>query len=200
MTPSVVVFDIGGVLLDWQPHLAWSEELGGRAAAEAFMERVDFAARNLRADGGETFADLAKELADPTDSALLASYVTRFERTIQGKIAGTWDILRRLHSRDVPLHAITNWSAQTWPVGRRTHPELSTAFGVTVVSGEERLLKPQREIFDILCQRANVAPHECVFIDDSPKNVAGAKAAGMDAIHFADPDALESALQDRELL
>lgn len=200
MTPTVVVFDIGGVLLDWQPHLAWSEELGSRYAAEAFMARTDFSARNLRADGGETFADLAKELDDPTYATLFASYVTRFERTIQGKIDGTWDILRRLQSRDVPLHAISNWSVETWPVAVKTHPDLGQVFGVAVISGEERMLKPQREIFDTLCQRANVAATDCVFIDDSPKNVVGAKAAGMDAIQFTDSKALESALQDRGLL
>ncbi len=200
MKPSVVVFDIGGVLLDWQPHLAWIDDLGSREAVDAFLTRIDFSAKNLRGDGGALFSELAEELDDVDDRALLASYPSRFDRTIQGKINGTWDILRRLKSADVPLHAITNWSAETWPVGVKTHPELGQAFGVTVVSGEEHMLKPQREIYDTLCQRANVAAADCVFIDDSPKNVAGAIAAGMDAIQFTDPEALETALQDRGLL
>ncbi|MGH1416173.1 MAG: HAD family hydrolase [Pelagimonas sp.] len=200
MKPSVVVFDLGGVLIDWQKHLAWIDDLGSREAVDAFLARVDFSAKNLRGDGGALFSELAEELDDAEDRALLANYPSRFDRTIQGKIAGTWDILHRLKTASVPLHAISNWSAETWPVAVKTHPELGQVFGVTVISGEERMLKPQREIFDTLCQRANVAAHDCVFIDDSPKNVVGAKAAGMDAIQFTDPEALESALQDRGLL
>ncbi|MBO9400045.1 HAD family phosphatase [Shimia sp. R9_3] len=200
MTPSVVVFDIGGVLVDWQPHLAWAEEFETEADTLAFMARVDFFARNLRGDSGERFADMARELEDPEDQRRLAAYVPNYAKTVVSAFAGTWDILDELKSKDVPVHAITNWSAETWPEGLKIHPRLGEVFGTLVVSGEEGVIKPDPRIFEMLCERASVAPANCVFIDDSPKNVDGAKAAGWDAIHFTGAEALRAALEQRGLL
>ncbi|MGQ0565660.1 MAG: HAD family hydrolase [Gemmobacter sp.] len=200
MTASVVVFDLGGVLIDWQPHLAWIDELGSRAAVDAFMARVDFRARNLRADGGAAFADLAAEIADPDDRRRLASYVTRYVNTVRDPVPGTWAIIDRLRARGVPLHAITNWSAETWPGGVAAHPRLTEVFGTIVVSGQERMLKPDPRIYRLLCDRAGVAAQDCVFIDDALHNVEGARAAGMDGIHFTGAAALETALGERGLL
>ncbi len=200
MSPSVVVFDIGGVLVDWQPHLAWLDEMGSRDAVEAFMARIDFRALNLRADAGERFADLAANLPDPEDARRLAAYVEAYPKTVEHRIEGTWDILDRLRAQGTPVHAITNWSAETWPRGLLAQPRLAEVFGVTVVSGQEGMIKPDPRIFRLLCTRAGVAPQDCVFIDDGPHNVDGARAAGMDGIHFTGPDALAAALSDRGLL
>lgn len=200
MTASVVVFDIGGVLVDWQPHLAWADEFDSQAEVTAFMERIEFAERNLRGDNGERFADMAQELDDPEDQRRLAAYVPNYAKTVEGAIDGTWAILDALKAKGVPVHAITNWSAETWPEGLKSHPRLGEVFGTLVVSGEEGVIKPDPRIFAMLCERADVAPDECVFIDDSPKNVEGAKAAGWDAIHFTGADALRSALEQRGLL
>ncbi len=200
MSPSVVVFDIGGVLVDWQPHLAWLDELGSRDAVEAFMARIDFRALNLRADAGERFADLAAALPDPEDARRLAAYVEAYPKTVETRIEGTWDILDRLRAQGTPVHAITNWSAETWPRGLLAQPRLAEVFGVTVVSGQEAMIKPDPRIFRLLCTRAGVAPRDCVFIDDGPHNVDGARAVGMDGIHFTGPDALAAALSDRGLL
>jgi FMN phosphatase YigB (HAD superfamily) len=200
MSPSVVVFDIGGVLVDWQPHLAWMDAFGSREAVEAFMARIDFPALNHRADGGERFADLAAELDDPEDARLLAAYVARYPATVPRAIEGTWALLDRLTARGVPVHAITNWSAETWPRGLGVHPRLGTAFGVTVVSGREGVTKPDARIFRALCDRAGVAPADCLFIDDGPHNVEGARAVGMDAVCFTGAPALERDLAARGLL
>ena len=200
MNPSIVVFDIGGVLVDWQPQLAWSDELGSVDAALAFMERVDFAERNKRADGGARFLDLAAEIADPRDRELLEGYVGSYVRTVVDAVPGTWALVDRLLENRVPLHAITNWSAETWPEGLKMHPRLGEVFGTTIVSGEEGFQKPDPRIFARLSERASVEPQDCVFIDDSLHNVEGARAAGMDAIHFTGASALETALVDRGLL
>ena len=197
---TAIVFDIGNVLVKWDPHLAWAEDLGSREAADAFLQRTDFFARNLRGDKGERWADLAQELKAEDDRRLLASYPDRFARTVQEKIAGSWDILHHLKGQGRAVHAITNWSAETWPVGVSVHPELGEVFGTTIVSGTVRRLKPEPEIFAHLCADAGVAAQDCVFVDDSPNNVAGAQAFGMDAIHFTSPGALERALAERELL
>ena len=195
-----VVFDIGQVLVRWDPALAFLPDLGTRAAAEAFLVRTGFADLNLRADGGETFAALAAEVADAGDRAIFLRYVDRYALTVPEPIEGTWALMERLRAKGHAIHAITNWSAETWPVGVAAHPRLATAFGVTVVSGRERLLKPDPRIFALLCARAGCAPGDCLFIDDSPKNVAGAMAAGMDAVLFTGPAALDAALSERGLL
>jgi FMN phosphatase YigB (HAD superfamily) len=200
MSPSVVVFDIGGVLVDWRPHLAWADAFDGLDEIEAFMTRIDFPALNQRADAGERFADLAAELNDPEDARLLTDYVARYPATVPSTIAGSWALLDRLTARGVPVHAITNWSAETWPRGLSVHPRLGTAFGVTVVSGQEGVTKPDARIFEILCARAGVAPADCLFIDDGPHNVEGARAVGMDAVRFTGPPALERDLAARGLL
>lgn len=200
MTIKAVVFDIGGVLIDWRPHLAWVDEFGSRADVDAFMERIDFKARNLRGDGGERFTDLADELDDPDDRRRLKNYVARYAHTVPDVVEGTWDILDRLKAKGHEVHAITNWSAETWPEGVKAHPRLGEAFGVTVVSGHEGIIKPDARIFQTLCERARLKPEECVFIDDGLHNVEGAQAVGMDGIHFTGAEALEAALQERGLL
>lgn len=195
-----VVFDIGGVLVDWQPHLAWIDELGSRDAVEAFMTRIAFKDRNARADNGERFVDLAEELTDADDAALLKAYVPNYARTVKHRVEGTWDVLNRLKAQGTPVHAITNWSAETWPEGLKAQPALGEVFGVAVVSGQEGIMKPDARIFQILCDRAGVAPEDCIFIDDGLHNVRGARAVGMDAIHFTGAQALSEALETRGVL
>lgn len=199
MTVTTVVFDIGGVLVDWQPHLAWVDDLG-EAETNAFLARIGFDKINLACDAGARFADAAQAIDDPDDAALLTEYVARYTRTVPTKIAGTWDILHRLQDQGIPLHAITNWSAETWPEGLKAHPELGEVFGTTIVSGENGVIKPSAAIYRLLCDRAEVSPQDCVFIDDGLHNCIGAKAVGMDAIHFFDPDHLDVALKARGLL
>lgn len=197
---ACIVFDIGNVLVRWDPVAAFLPELGNREAALAFLARTDFAARNLRGDKGERFADMATEIADPADAALFARYPEIYARTIQEPIEGSFALMDRLRAKGHGIHAITNWSAETWPVGVATHPRLGTSFGVTVVSGEEGVIKPDPAIFALLCERAAVGPSECFFIDDSLANVAGARACGWRAHHFTTPDALEAALIEEGLL
>lgn len=196
---KAIVFDIGNVLVRWDPYLAFLPDLGTREAVEAFLIRTDFSVRNLRADGGERFADLAREIADPADAALFAGYVERYRLAVAVAIEGTWALMEGLRARGHAIHAITNASVETMPAAYAAHPRLATSFGVTVVSGAERVLKPEARIFQVLCERAGVVPSDCVFIDDSEKNVLGARATGMDAIHFTGPDALAEALAARGL-
>ncbi len=200
MTRKHVVFDIGGVLVDWQPHLAWQDQMGSPEAAHGFIDRIGFKSLNARADAGERFADLAQEIDDPKDRAHFGEYVALYTRTVVDAIPGTWAILDRLKEQDTRVHAITNWSAETWPEGLKAHPRLSEVFETLVVSGREGVIKPDPRIFHLLCDRAGIAPGDCVFIDDGPHNVNGARAVGMDGIHFTSPQALRSDLTQRGLL
>lgn len=200
MTTKHIVFDIGGVLVDWQPHLAWTERFGSDDAAHAFIERTNFRALNARGDAGERFADLALEVEDPDDRAHFADYVALYTKTVVQPISGTWAILDRLKSQGSPVHAITNWSAETWPEGLKVHPRLDEVFEALVVSGQEGILKPDARIYHLLCERAGASPQDCIFIDDGLHNVEGARAIGMDGIHFTSSDALEIALIERGVL
>ncbi|CRK76099.1 Alpha-D-glucose-1-phosphate phosphatase YihX [Nereida ignava] len=199
MTPDIVVFDIGGVLIDWQPHLAWVDEMDA-VEAQAFMDRIAFDKLNLACDAGATFALAASQIADPADAARLGRYVERYQHTVPAKITGTWDILYALKDARTSVHAISNWSAETWPEGCKAHPELLEVFDTIVVSGEVGVIKPSTEIYALLCHRTDIAPQRCVFIDDGLHNCIGARAAGMDAIHFTGPDALRTELEARSLL
>lgn len=193
-----IIFDIGNVLIRWDARAAFPTLSPDQA--QAFMDRIGFAELNLRGDKGEAWVDIATSLTDPDDRALFDAYLPNYARAIATPIEGTWTLLDRLRDRGHAIHAITNWSAETWPTGVATHPRLGTSFATTVVSGQERVLKPDPAIFAILCERAGITPTTCIFIDDSAKNVAGAQAYGMDAIHFTTPEALETALSDRGLI
>lgn len=195
-----VVFDIGAVLVDWQPHLAWMDAFESEDAVRDFMARTDFLAKNARADGGARFEFLADEIEDAEDRRLFREYVARYARTVPNQVPGTWEILDRLRNKGVPVHAITNWSAETWHEGLRVHPRLDEVFETLVISGREGVTKPNARIYEILCERAGVAPEACVFIDDGLHNVEGAQALGMDGIHFTVAGALEQALVKRGLL
>lgn len=194
-----IVFDIGNVLVRWDARAAFAPGLTPEAA-EAFMERIGFAALNLRGDGGEAWADIATAIADDNDRATFLSYLPNYARAIAEPIEETWVLMDRLRANGHDIHAITNWSAETWETGLATHPRLGTSFTTVIVSGQERVLKPDPAIFAAFCERAGVTPDASIFIDDSERNVAGARAFGMDAIHFTTPEALEASLIERGLL
>ena len=194
-----VVFDIGAVLVDWDPALAWVDDLG-LEETDAFLKRINFDKLNLACDAGATFAEAAALLSDPADATRLTQYVERYTLTVPHKIKGTWDILYDLKAKGVRIFAITNWSAETWPVGCKIHPELAEVFETTVVSGQVGMIKPSVEIYRHFCSKAGVDAADCIFTDDGLHNCLGAKAAGMDAIHFTGPEALAAGLKTRGLL
>ena len=200
MTPiRAVVFDLGNVLIRWHPDRAIARHIPDRDAALAWLDRVGFGPWNLEQDRGRPLAQGLAALP-PDVAAVLADYGPRFAETIREPIQGTWDLAEALSARGVPLHAITNWSAELFPVARRLYPRLDTLFGVTVVSGAEGVIKPDPAIYRRLLDRTGLAAADCLFIDDSAKNVAGAQAVGMAAHHFTDPDTLRADLAARGLL
>lgn len=204
-TPSrrrVVVFDLGGVLIDWNPrHLYRKIFTGDESAMEAFLADVCTVEWNERQDAGRTFAEAAAELlprhADKAD--LIEAFSRRFDEMITGAIAGTVDILADLRRAGVPRYALTNWSAETFPPQRDRFPFLSWFDGI-VVSGHEGVIKPDPRIFRILLDRYRIAPEEAVFIDDNPANAAAADALGIHGIHFRSPQLLRRELETLGLL
>jgi 2-haloacid dehalogenase len=196
VTPrSVVIFDLGGVLLEWNPRHLYRKLFDDEAAMEHFLANVCTKEWNERQDAGRTFAEATEALmphhADKRD--LIEAWGRRFGEMIPCAIEGTVDILRDVKARNVPAYALTNWSAETFPPQRERFAFLELFDGI-VVSGEEGVIKPDRRIFDILLTRHGVAAHDAVFIDDVPANAAAASALGIHGIHFRSPAQLRRAL------
>ena len=199
---TAVVFDLGGVLVDWNPRYLYRPLFAGdEAAMEHFLTHVCTPEWNLRQDEGRLLADAYAVLTrdHPEHKALIEAWGPGFDRMMAGPIAGTVEILGELRDRGVPLYALSNWSAETFPYARARFDFLNW-FRAIVISGELKLIKPDPRIYRHLLETHGLRPEETVFIDDAPHNVAGAKAVGIHGVQFTDPVALRSALVDLRLL
>jgi 2-haloacid dehalogenase len=200
-TTDAVVFDIGNVLIRWDPHPAVAAAVGD-AEATRFLAATDFdfAAWNHAQDAGRAWADAEAEAtsAHPHWREHILAYRTHFTRSLLGPVESSVEVLEELHDNGVPLFALTNWSAELFPVAREHYGFLSL-FDDIVVSGVEAVAKPAPEIFAVLSRRIPHPLDRCVFIDDSPANVAAATEAGLDAILFTDTGHLRDDLRDRGL-
>jgi 2-haloacid dehalogenase len=198
----IVVFDIGGVLLNWNPrHLYRKLFPGDEAAMEDFLTNVCTVEWNERQDAGRTFAEAHAELIPkhPDKTHLIEAFGKRFDEMIDGPIEGTVDILAELKRSGVPRYALTNWSAETFPPAQARYDFLSWFDGI-VVSGEEGVIKPDARIFRILLERFRIVPGEAVFVDDNPANAAAAQALGIHGIHFRSPELLRFELETLGIL
>jgi 2-haloacid dehalogenase len=199
---SVVVFDLGGVLIDWNPRYLYRKLFAGdERAMETFLETVCTVAWNERQDAGRTFADAVAELLPrhASKARLIEAFGQRFAEMIRGAIEGTVGIVAELKDAGVPIYALTNWSAETFPPQRKRFEFLSWFDGI-VVSGEEGVIKPDPRLFRILLERYRIAPEETVFIDDNPGNAAAAASLGIHGIHFRTPELLRRDLETLGLL
>ena len=197
----VIVFDLGGVLIDWNPRHLYRKLFDDDAAMEWFLQEVCHHAWNLEQDCGRSFADAIEEAAlrHPNQRAMIEAYHTRWDEMLAGPIAGSVAILEELVEAGYELHALTNWSAETFPIARPRFAFLER-FETILVSGDERLVKPDARIFQLFLERIAHPAQRCIYIDDSPANVAAAAALGFDAIAFTSPPELRAALIDRGLL
>ncbi|MBC9246955.1 HAD family phosphatase [Paracoccus sp. 11-3] len=194
-----IVFDLGQVLINWFPEEAFQQQFDDPAALQEWFQQIDFNGWNRKQDGGRSFAAglAAAREQHGALAAPLEGYLDRFGLTILQPVAETWQIAENLKSAGHDLYAITNWAAETWPQALRQYPRLNGLFTDIVVSGIEALLKPEAAIYLTLCQRNNLRPEDCLFIDDSLANVQGARKIGMDAIHFTSAAELRSELAVR---
>lgn len=200
---TTVVFDLGGVVLIWDPVPAVAA-VAGQERAERFVhgEVFDFAAWNHEQDAGRPWEE-AEAVATATHPALaeeIAAYRPNFAESLRGLVPGTLGILRDLHARGVRLVALTNWSAETFPHALELFPEVFALFDDVVVSGEEGVAKPDPEIFEALARRLGHSVEGVFFVDDALRNVSAAREAGMDAVRFTDAQALLEDLRLRGLL
>lgn len=198
---SIVVFDLGGVLIDWNPRHLYRKLIADEAAMEHFLTTVCTQAWNERQDAGRTFAEAAALLCakHPQHRELIEAYGARFAEMLKGPIEGSVTILEALHHRGVPLYALSNWSHETFPLAQRRF-EFLNLFRGTVISGEVGVIKPDPRIFEHLLERFRIAAGDAVYIDDNPRNAAAATAIGLHGIHFTNPAELRRELEDLRLL
>lgn len=198
----IVVFDLGGVLLQWDPrHMYRKLFAGDDAAMEAFLAEVCTEEWNERQDAGRPFSDAVAELLPHHGDKrhLIEAFGNRFDEMIPGAIEGSVAIADELKRRGVPLYALTNWSSETFPAQRERFPFLSWFDGI-VVSGDEGVIKPDARIFRILLERYGIEPAEAVFIDDNPRNAHAAAQLGLHGIAFRSPEQLRRELAQLDLL
>jgi 2-haloacid dehalogenase len=192
---DAVVFDIGGVLLEWDPRNLYRKLFDDEAEMEQFLREVCTLDWHEAHDRGvpaeESCARLAA--AHPERSELIFAWARRSEEMVAGPIAGTVEILRELKGAGVPCYALTNMEAETYPQRLRRYPFMSW-FDGTVVSSSEGVVKPDAAIFRRLLTRFGLNPRATVMFDDSAKNLVTAAGLGMTPIEFRGPEQLRERL------
>lgn len=190
-TPLVPVFDIGRVFIDWDPIHLFRKLFATEEEAQWFKANVCTLDWNLAFDAGEIYAEGVAKLITrfPRFWREIQAFDLRWRETFGSEITGTRVIHEELIAAGLKTYAITNFSWEKWTMMLPEWPWLSNFDGV-VVSGLERLVKPDPRIFRLFCERFGHAPEACVFIDDSAANVIAAQSVGMQAVLFTDPDTL----------
>ena len=200
---TTVVFDLGGVVVLWDPVPAVAAVVG-EERAERFVRGgdFDFDAWNHAQDAGRSFdeGEAAAAVSHPHLADEIGAYRANFARSLRGLVPGTGEILRGLHDRGVRLVALTNWSAETIHHLHEAHPDVVALFDDVVVSGVEGVAKPDPRIFEVLADRLGQPLDGLFYVDDGGRNVEAARRAGMDAVRFTDAAALRAELAARGLL
>ena len=201
MSVEAVVFDVGRVLYQWQLSHLFERIVDDPARLDFLLSEVVTEEWHFEHDRGRALADMVPERIAlyPEYEAEIRAYATRFNDTIPGPVLGSIELVERLAARDVPLYAITNFGAEFWAGFRPTAPVFDR-FREIVVSGEEKLVKPDPAIFELACKRFGHAAEAMLFIDDNAANIAAARTLGWQVHHFSEATALERDLTGRGLI
>ena len=200
MPAPIPVFDIGNVLVRWDPRCLYRKLIPEAAAREDFLTRICSPDWNLEMDRGRSFAEgVAERVAlFPEHEALIRAFDERWLETLDGTVEDAVAILEELRAAGVKTYAITNFSREKFALTRERYPFLD-GFDGLVVSAHEQLVKPDPRIYALLCERHGLAPADCIFIDDSLANIEAARAFGMQGHHFREAAALRAVLKKRGL-
>jgi 2-haloacid dehalogenase len=198
---SAVVFDIGRVLFEWDLRHLFAKLVDDPAELEWLLAEVVTPEWHFQHDAGRPLAEMVPErIAQfPAQARLIEAYAARFGETIPGPVPGSLELVAALHARGVPLYAITNFGHEFWPPFRAGQPVFDL-FGDIVVSGFEKLVKPDPAIYALAARRFGHPPEAMLFIDDGAANVAAAIACGWQGHHFTGAARLAEELRARGLL
>jgi 2-haloacid dehalogenase len=203
MTSQVqaIVFDVGRVLYQWRLSALFDKLIADEGERAWFLANVVTEEWHFQHDEGRPLAEMVPERQAefPDHAHLIDAYAARFNETIPGPVPGSLELVERLDAAGVPLYAITNFGAEFWAMFRPTAPVFDR-FRDVVVSGEEKLAKPDPAIFHLAARRFGHAPGAMLFIDDNAANIAAASALGWQVHHFVEAPALERDLAARGLL
>jgi 2-haloacid dehalogenase len=193
---TTIVFDFGGVLLDWNPHNLYRRFFNRKEEIDQFLSEVRFSEWNLQQDKGRPFEQGVAELSSefPQYSHLIRAFHDNWEESIVGPIAGSVAILRGLKLAGYALYGLSNWSAETFPLAYNKY-EFFRLFDGIIISGDVKVVKPEPAIFQLLLTRANCPADQCLLIDDSTLNIEAAQKLGFASIRFQSPEQLERELQ-----
>ncbi|TYB04198.1 HAD family phosphatase [Aggregatibacter actinomycetemcomitans] len=192
---STVVFDLGGVLVDWNPRHLYRKIFSNDAEMERFLAEVCNSEWNARQDAGRSWSEGVAEAVKqhPQYEAETRAYHERWTETLNGAIDDTVALLEPLKRSGVRLLALTNWSNETFHFAEERFPFLTEFEGI-LVSGYERLAKPDPRIFNLLIERYHLNPQHTVFIDDNLRNVEGARNVGLHTLQFTHAQKLKQDL------
>ena len=195
---TVAVFDLGGVLVDWNPRYLYRKLFSGDdAAMEHFLAHVCTSSWNSQQDAGRSFAEgcALLKLQHPAYAELIDAWFARHGEMVAGSISGTVEILAELRTRKIPLYALSNWSTETFPTARKRFEFLQWFDGI-LLSGEAGMIKPDRRIYQRFFETFSIDPAQAVFVDDLRPNAETARELGMHAILFSDPSTLRQELEN----
>jgi 2-haloacid dehalogenase len=189
-----LIFDLGGVVVDWSPRYLFDRLIPDPRRRDYFLTEVCPPWWNAELDRGRSFAEAVRERCElfPDWSASIQAYWRRWPEMLAGLIPGMPRLVDELRAAGAPLYAITNWSAETFPLARERFPVLRAFDGAVVVSGEVGLLKPDPEIYELALRRFGLDRRSCLFIDDNEPNVLGARRVGIAATRFVDEPTLRA--------
>ncbi|MBK6947877.1 MAG: HAD family phosphatase [Haliscomenobacter sp.] len=193
---NTIVFDLGGVLIDWNPTYLYRKLFDNEEEMTYFLREICAPSWNEQQDAGRPLDEATAWLASrhPEYEDLIRAFYGRWEEMLAGPIQETVQILEHLHQQNnYRLYALTNWSHETFPIAQTRYEFLNRFEGI-LVSGEEKLIKPDPRIFRLLFARFEIQPEHALFIDDNPKNIEAATQCGMHALQFHSPDQLHAGL------
>jgi 2-haloacid dehalogenase len=198
---KAVVFDVGRVLFQWQLAALFEKLIKTQEELEWFLANVVTEEWHFEHDRGRALADMVPERIAlfPTYESHINAYATRFNETVPGPVAGSHELVERLAVAGVPLFCLTNFGDEFWQGFRPTQP-IFDHFEDIIVSGVEKVAKPDPRIYEIVEARSGRAGADLFFTDDNPANIAAAHARGWDAHLFTDAASLEAQLRDAGLL
>jgi len=199
---TTVVFDIGNVLIEWNPEYLYVRLIPDTEERRRFLETVCTMDWNLEQDLGRPWAEAVAVLTrqHPDKAELIRAYSDCWHEMVPGEISGTPALLAALVAQGTPLYAITNFSEEKFAEAQERFAFLKSSFRDIVVSGAERLIKPDPRIYQLLLERNGLDAEACLFIDDSEKNIEAARQLGMAVHHFRNADGLRAELERLGLL
>jgi len=193
-----IIFDIGGVLIDWNPRYLFSQMFSDEEELDFFLRAVCSLEWNGQMDGEKSFSDGIEELIPkhPEYTDQIRAYYSRWEEMVGGIFPETVQILSDLKDEAYPLAALSNWSSETFPIVNARY-EFLDWFDPLILSGHVGLVKPDPQIFNLLLCSIDRDPEDCIFIDDSEANVQAASEVGISVVHYRNSNQLRKELADR---